>query len=173
MAIPERFLDEVIARTDLVDLVSESVRLTKKGSSYWGCCPFHSEKTPSFHVVPDRQIYKCFGCGKGGGAINFVMELENLSFREAVEVLAKRAGMQMPETMGPSADARQRREKLLELNRQAARAFHSWLYTQEGGSGAGLPAKARAVQDHPHPVRAGLCPKQLGRPYPGDEQAGV
>lgn len=135
MAIPERFLDEVIARTDLVDLVSESVRLTKKGSSYWGCCPFHSEKTPSFHVVPDRQIYKCFGCGKGGGAINFVMELENLSFREAVEVLAKRAGMQMPETMGPSADARQRREKLLELNRQAARAFHSWLYTQEGAQG--------------------------------------
>ena len=135
MAIPERFLDEVIARTDLVDLVSESVRLTKKGSSYWGCCPFHSEKTPSFHVVPDRQIYKCFGCGKGGGAINFVMELENLSFREAVEVLAKRAGMQMPETMGPSADARQRREKLLELNRQAARAFHSWLYTQEGARG--------------------------------------
>ena len=135
MAIPERFLDEVIARTDLVDLVSESVRLTKKGSSYWGCCPFHSEKTPSFHVVPDRQIYKCFGCGKGGGAINFVMELENLSFREAVEVLAKRAGMQMPETMGPSADARQRREKLLELNRQAARAFHSWLYTPEGAQG--------------------------------------
>ena len=135
MAIPERFLDEVIARTDLVDLVSESVRLTKKGSSYWGCCPFHSEKTPSFHVVPDRQIYKCFGCGKGGGAINFVMELENLSFREAVEVLAKRAGMQMPESVGPSADARQRREKLLELNRQAARAFHSWLYSPEGAQG--------------------------------------
>ncbi len=98
MAIPEQFLDELIARTDLVDLVSESVRLTKKGSSYWGCCPFHSEKTPSFHVVPDRQIYKCFGCGKGGGAINFVMELENLSFREAVEVLAKRVGMEVPET---------------------------------------------------------------------------
>ena len=135
MAIPERFLDELVARTDLVDLVSESVHLTKKGSSYWGCCPFHSEKTPSFHVVPDRQIYKCFGCGKGGGAINFVMELENLSFREAVEVLAKRAGMQMPESAGPSADARQRREKLLELNRQAARAFHSWLYSPEGAQG--------------------------------------
>ena len=92
MPIPERFLDELMARTDIVDLVSESVRLTKKGNSYWGCCPFHSEKTPSFHVVPDRQMYKCFGCGKGGGAINYVMELENLSFREAVEVLAKRAG---------------------------------------------------------------------------------
>ena len=135
MAIPDRFLDELIDRTDLVDLVSESVRLTKKGNSYWGCCPFHSEKTPSFHVVPDRQIYKCFGCGKGGGAINYVMELENLSFREAVEVLARRAGMQMPEGAGPSADARQRRERLLEINRQAARAFHSWLYAPQGEAG--------------------------------------
>ena len=127
MAWPPQFLDELIDRTDLVDLVGESVRLTKKGNSYWGCCPFHSEKTPSFHVVPDRKIYKCFGCGKGGGAINFVMELDNLSFREAVEVLAKRAGMQMPESVGPSADVRQRREKLLEPNRQAARAVHGWL----------------------------------------------
>ena len=64
MAWPPQFLDELIDRTDLVDLVGESVRLTKKGNSYWGCCPFHSEKTPSFHVVPDRQMYKCFGCGK-------------------------------------------------------------------------------------------------------------
>ena len=129
MPIPERFLDELMARTDIVDLVSESVRLTKKGNSYWGCCPFHSEKTPSFHVVPDRQMYKCFGCGKGGGAINYVMELENLSFREAVEVLAKRAGMEMPEDVrGPSAGARQRREKLLAINKQAARVFHRWLH---------------------------------------------
>ena len=136
MPIPERFLDELMARTDIVDLVSESVRLTKKGNSYWGCCPFHSEKTPSFHVVPDRQMYKCFGCGKGGGAINYVMELENLSFREAVEVLAKRAGMEMPEDVrGPSAGARQRREKLLAINKQAARVFHRWLYEPEGAQG--------------------------------------
>ena len=135
MPIPERFLDELMARTDIVDLVSESVRLTKKGSSYWGCCPFHSEKTPSFHVVPDRQIYKCFGCGKGGGAINFVMELENLSFRDAVAVLAKRAGMTMPESFGGSPDAQKRREKMLELNRQAALAFHRWLYAPEGAHG--------------------------------------
>ena len=136
MPIPERFLDELIARTDIVDLVSESVRLTKKGNSYWGCCPFHSEKTPSFHVVPDRQMYKCFGCGKGGGAINFVMELENLPFRDAVEVLAKRAGLEMPaDTGGPSAGARARREKLLAINKQAARTFHKWLYEPEGAQG--------------------------------------
>ena len=105
MPLPERFLDELLARTDIVDLVSESVRLTKKGNSYWGCCPFHSEKTPSFHVVPDRQMYKCFGCDKGGGAINFVMELENLPFKYAVALLAQRAGMPMPEfaRSGPGA----------------------------------------------------------------------
>ena len=137
MAIPSRFLDDLIARTDLVDLVSESVRLTKKGNSYWGCCPFHSEKTPSFHVVPDRQIYKCFGCGKGGGAINFVMELENLPYRDAVAVLAKRAGMEVPEFGGSSPGMRERREKLLEMNKQAARLFHKWLNSPEGARGLG------------------------------------
>ena len=135
MPLPDRFLDELIARTDIVDLVSESVRLTKKGSSYWGCCPFHSEKTPSFHVVPDRQIYKCFGCGKGGGVISYVMELENLPFRDAVAVLAKRAGMAMPEIGGPSAGMRERREKILEMNKKAAQAFYHWLNAPEGAEG--------------------------------------
>lgn len=134
MPLPERFLDELLARTDIVDLVSESVRLTKKGNSYWGCCPFHSEKTPSFHVVPDRQMYKCFGCGKGGGAINYVMELENLPFKDAVAVLARRAGMQVPE-FGSSPGARERREKILTINKQAARAFHRWLHAPEGTEG--------------------------------------
>ena len=136
MAFPDRFLDELIARTDIVDLVSEYVHLTKKGNSYWGCCPFHSEKTPSFHVVPDRQIYKCFGCGKGGGAINFVMELENLPFKDAVAVLAKRVGMAVPDSGGGSSPGmRERRDKLLEINKQAARAFHRWLYAPEGAGG--------------------------------------
>ena len=135
LPIPERFLDELLARTDIVDLVSESVRLTKKGNSYWGCCPFHSEKTPSFHVVPDRQMYKCFGCGKGGGAINYVMELENLPFREAVAYLAQRAGMEMPQLGGDSPGGQERRKRILEINRQAALAFHRWLKAPEGGRG--------------------------------------
>ena len=134
MAIPDRFLDELIARTDIVDLVSESVRLTKKGRNYWGLCPFHSEKTPSFSVSADKQIYKCFGCGKGGGAINFVMELDNLPFRDAVALLAKRAGLEVPDS-GYSAGAKERREKLLTINKQAARTFHRWLYAPEGAEG--------------------------------------
>ena len=134
MAIPDRFLDELIARIDIVDLVSESVRLTKKGRNYWGLCPFHSEKTPSFSVSADKQIYKCFGCGKGGGAINFVMELDNLPFRDAVALLAKRAGLEVPDS-GSSAGAKERREKLLTINKKAARTFHRWLYAPEGADG--------------------------------------
>ena len=135
MSIPERFLDELIARTDIVDLVSESVHLVKKGRNYWGLCPFHSEKTPSFSVSPDKQIFKCFGCGKGGGAVNFVMELENLPFREAVAALARRAGMEMPAEAAGSSAGRERREKLLAINKQAARLFHRWLYAPEGAQG--------------------------------------
>jgi len=134
LAIPERFVDELIGRTDIVDLVSEYVRLNKKGRNYWGLCPFHSEKTPSFSVSPDKQIYKCFGCGKGGGAINFVMEVDNLPFIDAVKVLAKRVNMEVPET-GTSPGMRERRQKLLEINKQAARVFHSWLYQPEGAQG--------------------------------------
>ena len=98
MPIPESFLEELNSRTDIVDLVSSYVALSKKGNKYWGLCPFHSEKTASFSVSPDRQMYYCFGCHKGGGAINFVMEVEGLGFVDAVDVLAKRAGLQMPET---------------------------------------------------------------------------
>ena len=135
MPIPERFLDELIARTDIVDLVGEYVRLTKKGRNYWGLCPFHSEKTPSFSVSPDKQIFKCFGCGKGGGAINFIMELDSLPFRDAVGVLAKRVNLEVPDTGGFSAGMKERREKLLTINKQAARAFHQWLYAPEGAEG--------------------------------------
>lgn len=98
MAFPESFLQELAERNDIVDVVGSYVRLTKKsGSNLFGLCPFHSEKTPSFSVSPDKQIYHCFGCGKGGSVISFIMEIENLSFPEAVAFLANRAGMQLPE----------------------------------------------------------------------------
>lgn len=147
MPLPERFLDELMARTDIVDLVSESVRLTKKGNSWWGCCPFHGEKTPSFHVLPDRQIYKCFGCGRGGGVIRYVMELENLPFQDAVAVLARRAGMAVPEFGGAPPGARERRERILEMNRQAALAFHRWLNGPEGAEGLNYLRKRGLSRD--------------------------
>ena len=100
MPIPEQFIDELVARSDIADVVGEYVSLTAKGANMWGLCPFHTEKTPSFSVSRDRQIYKCFGCGKGGGVINFVMEMEHLSYPDAIRHLAKRVGLEVPETGG-------------------------------------------------------------------------
>ncbi len=135
MPIPESFLEELNSRTDIVDLVSSYVALTKKGNKYWGLCPFHSEKTASFSVSPDRQMYYCFGCHKGGGAINFVMELEGLGFVDAVDVLAKRAGLQMPETTPGDSSTRKKRERMLSLNKEAARWFHANLSLPEARDG--------------------------------------
>ena len=144
MAIPESFLQELVERNDIVDVVSEYVSLTKRsGSNRFGLCPFHSEKTPSFSVSPDRQIYHCFGCGKGGGVINFIMEIENLSFPEAVAFLAKRVGMQMPEE-ADDRDAKRRR-RLLDLNRDAARFFYSCLSKPEGKPALDYMAKRQIL----------------------------
>ncbi|MBQ5583920.1 MAG: DNA primase [Ruminiclostridium sp.] len=134
MAIPSAFLDELVARSDIVDVVSDYVTLTPKGGSYWGLCPFHGEKTASFHVLPDRQLYHCFGCGKGGGVISFVMELENLPYVDAVRLLAKRAGMEFPER-DMDESSRRKRAKLLALNKEAARYFHSQLHSPLGHEG--------------------------------------
>ena len=131
MPIPENFLNELVDRNDIVDVVSSYVRLSKKsGSNLFGLCPFHSEKTPSFSVSPDKQIYHCFGCGKGGGVINFIMEIENLSFPEAVEFLARRVNMQVPDEANDRES--QRRSRMLALNKEAARFFYAQLSTPAG-----------------------------------------
>ena len=97
MAFPQAFLDELSARNPIEDVVGQYVSLTRKGSNLFGLCPFHSEKTGSFSVAPDKGIYYCFGCHKGGGAINFIMEIEGLDYPDAVRCLAKRAGMEVPD----------------------------------------------------------------------------
>lgn len=131
--IPEQFIDELIARTDIADVVGDYVSLTPKGGNMWGLCPFHAERTPSFSVNRDRQIYKCFGCGKGGGAINFIMELENLTYPEAIRFLAKRQGMEVPET-GQNDDRRKRIRRAVEANTAAARFYRSYMVSPEGQS---------------------------------------
>ncbi len=130
MAFDQRFIEELLARNDIVDLVGSYVNLTSRGGSYWGCCPFHNEKTPSFHVRPDQQLYYCFGCKKGGGVINFVMEIENLSYPDAVYFLAKRANMTVPEQN--RGDENRLRSRLLALNRDAARFFYEQLSSPKG-----------------------------------------
>ena len=129
----QAFLDELIARNDIVDVVGSYVALMPKGGSYWGCCPFHNEKTPSFHVLQDKQFYHCFGCKKGGGVINFIMEIENLSYPDAVRFLAKRVNMEVPEDR-ESADADRLRKRLLALNRDAARWYYDVLQSSDGAA---------------------------------------
>ena len=131
MAFPQSFMDELTARSDIVDVVGSYVQLTRRGSNLFGLCPFHSEKTGSFSVSPDKQIYYCFGCKRGGGVINFIMEEENLPFPDAVRFLAKRAGLEVPEEEG-DREAGRRRQRLLDLNRDAARFYYRLLQQPEG-----------------------------------------
>ena len=131
--IPQGWLDELRDRADIVQVVSRYVQLTPKGGRYWGLCPFHGEKTPSFTVNPQRQMYYCFGCHAGGSAITFVMEMEHLEFMDAVKLLAEQVHMDMPQ-LAPSredAESKSRKERLYEVNRQCARFFHSQLWKPE------------------------------------------
>ena len=141
MAIPDSFLDELVGRTDITELASGYVRLRKKsGGNMFGLCPFHSEKTPSFSVNAEKQIYHCFGCGKGGGCISFIMEIENLGFHDAVEFLARRAGMTMPENE-TEKELAGKRKRMLELNRSAARHFFDMLASPLGVNARSYIAK--------------------------------
>ena len=115
--IPQDFIDDLLHRTDIVDVVEERIKLKRTGKNYSGLCPFHQEKTPSFSVNPDKQFYYCFGCGAGGNALGFVMEYDRLEFREAIETLAKRQGLEIPAQASQHSQVdkqRQRSYKLLE-----------------------------------------------------------
>ena len=133
MAFPQSFMDELTARSDIVDVVGSYVQLTRKGSNLFGLCPFHSEKTGSFSVSPDKQIYYCFGCKAGGNVVQFVEEMEHLTYREAVEYLAKQIHMPIPETQEDPDYERRRsqRERLLGANKAAARWYHAQLWLPE------------------------------------------
>ena len=134
---PEEIIEEVRSRNDIVDIISGYIKLKKSGNSYFGLCPFHGEKTPSFHVIPDRQMYHCFGCGVSGNVYTFVMEYENYTFREAVEMLADRAGIALPK-MEYSKEAKaeaERKNTLLEINKLAANYFYYQLRQPQGQQG--------------------------------------
>ena len=119
----DELIEEVRSRNDIVDVISGYVRLTKKGSTYFGLCPFHNEKTGSFSVSPNKQMYYCFGCGAGGNVFTFLMQYENFSFPEAMEALAERAGIELPK-QEMSAQAKKEADKrqiLLEINTAAGK----------------------------------------------------
>ena len=144
MAFPPAFLDELTMRNPIEDVVGQYVALRRSGSNLFGLCPFHGEKTASFSVAPDKGIYYCFGCHKGGNAVNFMMEVEGLSYPDAVRALAKRAGMEVPEDEQYQSRYKQQ-ERLWALHKEAARFFHSKLYAPEGAEalkyaqGRGMP----------------------------------
>ena len=131
MAFPAAFIDELVARNPIEDVVGQYVSLKRSGSNMFGLCPFHGEKTASFSVAPDKGIYYCFGCHKGGGVINFQMEVENLTYPDAVRALAKRAGMNVPEDEQYQSRYHQQ-ERLWALHKEAARFFHACLHSPQG-----------------------------------------
>ena len=131
MAFPPSFIDELLARNPIEEVVGQRVNLRRSGSNLFGLCPFHGEKTASFSVAPDKGIYYCFGCHKGGGAINFVMELEGLSYPDAVRALAQRSGLEVPEDEQYQSRYKAQ-ERLWALHKEAARFFHSQLYAPIG-----------------------------------------
>ncbi|HCI64447.1 MAG TPA: DNA primase [Clostridiales bacterium] len=133
MDFPEAFLDELVARNPIEDVVGQYVNLKRSGSNLFGLCPFHSEKTPSFSVTPDKGMFYCFGCHKGGGVVNFEMEIEGLSYPDAVRALAKRAGLEVPDDEQYQSRYRQQ-ERLWALHKEAARFFHSRLYAPVGAN---------------------------------------
>ena len=127
-------IEEVRSRNDIVDVIGQYVHLTKKGSTYFGLCPFHNEKTGSFSVSPNKQMYYCFGCGAGGNVFTFMMQYENFTFGEAMEALADRAGVALPKQEYSAAQKREadKKQRLLEINKEAARYFYTLLRNDRG-----------------------------------------
>ncbi len=130
----DEIIEEVRSRNDIVDVISQYVHLTKKGSTYFGLCPFHNEKTGSFSVSPNKQMYYCFGCGAGGNVFTFITQYENFTFGEAMEMLAERAGVALPqqEYTPEQRKASDKRQRLLEINKEAAKYFYTLLRNPRG-----------------------------------------
>lgn len=137
MYYPDEIVEEVRMKNDIVDVISGYVKIQKKGSSHFGLCPFHNEKSPSFSVSGSKQMYYCFGCGAGGNVFTFIMEYENFSFHEAIKFLADRAGVSLPaEEYSEEVKKREsRRAKLLEVNKEAAKYFYYQLRSDKGAVG--------------------------------------
>ena len=148
MRYSDDLIEEVRIKNDIVEVISGYVKLTRKGSSYFGLCPFHNEKTPSFSVSPGKQMYYCFGCGAGGNVFTFLMEYENFTFVEELKHLAERAGVELPQ-MEYSREAREQADlktRLLEINKQAAKFYYYQLHTEKGAQGLAY-LKGRGLSD--------------------------
>ncbi len=174
--IPSEFIDELLAKVDIVDIIDEQVPLKKGGANYMACCPFHKEKSPSFSVSPQKQFYHCFGCGAHGSAIGFIMEYQGLSFTEAVQYLADRVGMTVPRVRGreenPEArQARKQKQQTLEDTTEAAAAFYAGRLKQDARAQGYLNQRGLSAEIIEH-YGLGYAPDgwqplaQVFQPYP-------
>ncbi|MBQ8775555.1 MAG: DNA primase [Alistipes sp.] len=166
--IDRETIDRIYAAADIVDIISDYVTLKRKGVNYQACCPFHQEKTPSFVVSPSRGIYKCFGCGKGGNAINFVMESENISYPEALKMVAKRYGIEVKdEELTPEdIERNNNRESMFVLNQWAADYFQRYMFSEDEGRSVALTyfSSLRGFSDATiHKFGLGFCPSRGDR----------
>ena len=125
--IPQTFIDDLLDRVDIVDVVNSRVQLKKAGKNYKACCPFHEEKTPSFTVAQDKQFYYCFGCGAGGNALGFVMEFDRMDFLPAVEMLAKNVGLEIPREAAPDRAVSKQKDNLYSILTESDRFFRQQL----------------------------------------------
>ena len=148
--------ERVRQATDLVELVQETVELKPRGHEFWGCCPFHGEKTPSFHIIPATQVWHCFGCGRGGDVFTYVMERENLSFPDAIRYLADRAGIELHETGGRQPRGT-KRNRLIECCEESSRFFHTMLMRGKDGAGRAYCAKRGLTADICRKYRLGYA----------------
>src|SRR5579885_231172 len=146
MRISESSREEILRRTDLVQLVGRKVKLDRKGRIFWGLCPFHKEKSPSFKVENERRLYHCFGCGAGGDAFKWLMEIEGLSFPESVERLAGEAGVELPKWT-PEDEAREQKKKSLYEIVELAAAFYEAQLRAERGAEARKYLAARGLNE--------------------------
>lgn len=167
MYYSDEIIEEVRMKNDIVDVISGYVKLQRKGSSYFGLCPFHNEKSPSFSVSPDKQMYYCFGCGAGGNVFTFIMEYENYNFVEALKYLAERAGVRLPEEefskeARASADLKSR---LLEIQKRAASFYYYQLWQESGRQGLDYLKKRQLSDETIKKFGLGYSPKYSGTLY--------
>ena len=143
--IPQTFIDDLLDRVDIVDVVNSRVQLKKAGKNYKACCPFHEEKTPSFTVAHDKQFYYCFGCGAGGNALGFIMEFDRVDFLPAVEMLAKNVGLEIPREAAPDRQVSKQKDNLYSILNQSDRFFRQQLRSHQGAASAVDYLKGRGL----------------------------
>lgn len=156
------FLDELLARVDLAELIGKHVELKRSGSNLMGLCPFHNEKSPSFSVSPDKQLFYCFGCGKGGGAFQFLMDHDGYTFPEAVEYLAEKAGMEVPKDAKSSPQDTEKRNRAFDLLARAADAFAGSLSGEQGAAARGYLEGRKLPQSIVRDYKLGFAPAGYG-----------